>query len=482
MPELLSPAGNWDSFIGVMNAGADAVYLGGDKFNARAYADNFTTKQLVEALQLAHLHGKKIYLTLNTLIKEREFGELYDYIAPLYEAGLDGIIIQDFGVLSFCKKFFPEMELHASTQMTVTGSEGVRFLQEQGVCRVVPARELSLEELIRIKKDTGVALETFIHGAICYCYSGQCLFSSFLGGRSGNRGRCAQPCRLPYTVKGREGYPLSLKDMCTIELLPKLMDAGIDSFKIEGRMKKPAYAAGVTAIYRKYIDRYLADPDPAHYQVEKKDLDLLSGLYIRSERSEGYYERRNGKEMITLDQPGYVGTDEALAQRITNEYVRELPGLPIDMEVLLTVGEPAQVKIRLEQAGELQECRITGNTVQAAQNRPATEADIRKQFAKLGNTPYILGNFICNIKGAVFVPVGELNALRREAVEALQQKTGVLWKRTLPETLIEEKKADKSQTKQSKSLSVSVVSLEQLASICPTGKALGVCIPGLYSG
>mgnify|MGYP000010887733 FL=1 len=470
MPELLSPAGNWDSFIGVMNAGADAVYLGGDKFNARAYADNFTTKQLVEALQLAHLHGKKIYLTLNTLIKEREFGELYDYIAPLYEAGLDGIIIQDFGVLSFCKKFFPEMELHASTQMTVTGSEGVRFLQEQGVCRVVPARELSLEELIRIKKDTGVALETFIHGAICYCYSGQCLFSSFLGGRSGNRGRCAQPCRLPYTVKGREGYPLSLKDMCTIKLLPKLMDAGIDSFKIEGRMKKPAYAAGVTAIYRKYIDRYLADPNPAHYQVEKKDLDLLSGLYIRSERSEGYYERRNGKEMITLDQPGYVGTDEALAQRITNEYVRELPGLPIDMEVLLTVGEPAQVKIRLEQAGELQECRITGNTVQAAQNRPATEADIRKQFAKLGNTPYILGNFICNIKGAVFVPVGELNALRREAVEALQQKTGALWKRTLPETLIEEKEADKSQTKQSKSLSVSVVSLEQLQAFAQQAK------------
>lgn len=470
MPELLSPAGNWDSFIGVMNAGADAVYLGGDKFNARAYADNFTTKQLVEALQLAHLHGKKIYLTLNTLIKEREFGELYDYIAPLYEAGLDGIIIQDFGVLSFCKKFFPEMELHASTQMTVTGSEGVRFLQEQGVCRVVPARELSLEELVRIKKDTGVALETFIHGAICYCYSGQCLFSSFLGGRSGNRGRCAQPCRLPYTVKGREGYPLSLKDMCTIELLPKLMDAGIDSFKIEGRMKKPAYAAGVTSIYRKYIDRYLADPNPAHYQVEKKDLALLSGLYIRSERSEGYYERRNGKEMITLGQPGYVGTDEALAQRMTNEYVRELPGLPIDMEVHLTVGEPAQVKISLEQAGELQECRITGNIVQAAQNRPATETDIRKQFAKLGNTPYTLGNFICNIKGAVFVPVGELNALRREAVEALQQKTGALWKRTLPETHIEEKEAAKSQTKRSKSLSVSVVSLEQLQALAQQAK------------
>lgn len=465
MPELLSPAGNWDSFIGVMNAGADAIYLGGDKFNARAYADNFTAEQLVEALQLAHLHGKKIYLTLNTLIKEREFGELYDYIAPLYEAGLDGMIIQDFGVLSFCRKYFPGMELHASTQMTVTGSEGVRFLQEQGVCRVVPARELSLEELIRMKRETGVELETFIHGAICYCYSGQCLFSSFLGGRSGNRGRCAQPCRLPYTVKGKEGYPLSLKDMCTIELLPRLIDAGIDSFKIEGRMKKPAYAAGVTAIYRKYMDRYLADPDPAHYRVEQKDLELLSKLYIRSERSQGYYERRNGREMITLDKPGYVGTDEALAQRITEEYVRELPGLPIEMEVELTVGQPAQVTVREQQQGKVQECVITGKTVQAAQNRPAAEADIRKQFAKLGNTPFVLENFSCNMKGEIFVPVGELNALRREAVEALQQSLWKSWKRTLPEVAAEEQEEVISQRKPSKNLSISVVSSGQLQAL-----------------
>lgn len=477
MPELLSPAGNWDSFIGVLNAGADAVYLGGDKFNARAYADNFTTEQLVEALQLAHLREKKIYLTLNTLIKEREFGELYDYMAPLYEAGLDGIIVQDFGVLSFCRKQFPGMELHASTQMTVTGSEGVRFLQEQGVCRVVPARELSLEELVCMKKDTGVALETFIHGAICYCYSGQCLFSSLLGGRSGNRGRCAQPCRLPYSVKGKEGYPLSLKDMCTIELLPKLIDAGIDSFKIEGRMKKPAYAAGVTAIYRKYIDRYLADPEPFRYRVERKDLEQLSKLYIRSERSEGYYERRNGRDMITLDKPGYGGTDEALAEQITARYVKEPEKLPVDMEVDFFVGQPAQVKIRLAQpeidkihgdnGGAEQECVITGQPVQAAQNRPATEADLRKQFAKLGNTPFALRDFQCHITGEVFAPVGELNALRREAVETLQRKLSAPWVRTLPDsgTDREETGSRKTVFQRERSLTVSVVSFRQLQAL-----------------
>ena len=230
-------------------------------------------------------------------------------------------------------------------------------------------------------------------------------------------------------------------------------------------MKKPAYAAGVTAIYRKYMDRYLADPDPVHYQVEQKDLEILSKLYIRSERSQGYYERRNGREMITLDKPGYVGTDEALAQHITEEYVRELPRLPIEMEVELTVGQPAQVTIREQQQGKVQECVITGKTVQAAQNRPAAEADIQKQFAKLGNTSFVLANFSCNMKGEVFVPVGELNALRREAVEALQQNLWKSWKRTVPEVAAEEQEEVISQRKPSKNLSISIVSSGQLQAL-----------------
>ena len=232
--ELLAPAGNYDALLGAVNAGADAVYLGGEQYGARAYADNFSRDEIISGIRLAHIYHKKIYLTINTLVKERELEGLYDFLLPFYEAGLDGVIIQDLGVLAYVRRYFPGLELHASTQMTLTGSEGVSFLKEYGVSRVVPARELSLEEIKNLK-ETGVEVEIFIHGAMCYCYSGQCLFSSILGGRSGNRGRCAQPCRLPYEINGgKECFPLSMRDMCTIDLLPELIESGVDSFKIEG--------------------------------------------------------------------------------------------------------------------------------------------------------------------------------------------------------------------------------------------------------
>ena len=301
--ELLSPAGNFDALKGAINAGADAVYLGGKSYGARAYADNFTADEICEGIHYAHVFGRKIYLTVNTLIKEKELDDLYHFMLPFYEKGLDGVIVQDMGVLRFLRHYFPGLLLHASTQMTITGPEGAALLKEEGISRIVPARELSLDELISLKQRTGVEIEAFIHGAMCYCYSGQCLFSSLLGGRSGNRGRCAQPCRLPYQVQaksprghalktslvqseGQSCYPLSMKDMCTIDLLPKLIEAGIDSFKIEGRMKDPAYAAGVTAVYRKYIDRYYQVKE--NFQVSKEDQKLLASLYIRSETEDGY--------------------------------------------------------------------------------------------------------------------------------------------------------------------------------------------------
>ena len=264
--ELLAPAGNYESFLGAICAGADAVYLGGEKFGARAYADNFSEEEICRAVSYAHVFGRKVYLTVNTLMKESELEELIPYLEPFYLAGLDGVIVQDIGALLAIKEAFPGLELHASTQMSITGSYGAGMLKELGVVRVVPARELSLSEIESLGRETGLEIEAFIHGAMCYCYSGQCLFSSILGGRSGNRGRCAQPCRLPYRIggdgkPGTEQYPLSLKDMCTISFLPKLIEAGISSFKIEGRMKKPEYAAGVTAIYRKYIDLYYEKGD-----------------------------------------------------------------------------------------------------------------------------------------------------------------------------------------------------------------------------
>lgn len=287
--ELLAPAGDFACFQAAMNAGADAVYLGGDKFGARAYAHNFSEEEIIEALRIAHLFQKKIYLTVNTLIKEKEIADLIPYLTPLYEAGLDGVIVQDIGALMMMREHFPGLELHASTQMTITGVYGAEFLKQLGVCRVVPARELSLDEIRDIKDKTGLAIETFIHGAMCYAYSGQCLFSSILGGRSGNRGRCAGPCRLPYTdEQGHVIYPLSLKDMYTLPIIPKLIQAGIDSFKIEGRMKSPEYVAGVTAMYRKYIDAYLQNPDKP-YHVSPKDEAVLRGLYIRTDICQGYY-------------------------------------------------------------------------------------------------------------------------------------------------------------------------------------------------
>ena len=233
--EILSPAGSYESMKAAIAAGADAVYIGGNRFGARAYADNLTEEQLLEAIDYVHLHGRKIYLTVNTLLKEKELREsFYEYLRPYYERGLDAVIVQDIGVLQFVKEHFPDLPIHASTQMTITNALGARFLEEQGVERVVTARELQLEEIKDIREKTDVEIESFVHGALCYCYSGQCLYSSMLGGRSGNRGQCAQPCRLPYKVNGSKesSYVLSLKDICTLEYIPELVEAGIDSFKI----------------------------------------------------------------------------------------------------------------------------------------------------------------------------------------------------------------------------------------------------------
>lgn len=420
--ELLAPAGNYEAFLGAVNAGADAVYLGGERFGARAYADNFKAEEILRALHVAHFYGKKIYLTVNTLLKERELAMLFEYLSPFYEAGLDGVIVQDLGALRYMREHFPGLSLHASTQMTVTGTRGASLLKEAGVSRIVPARELSLQEVQKIRKEAGVEVECFIHGAMCYCYSGQCLFSSILGGRSGNRGRCAQPCRLPYEIwEGRkrltaEGYPLSLKDMCTLEYLPSLIGAGIDSFKIEGRMKRPEYAAGVTAVYRKYIDRYYEDS--ACYQVEETDLNRLKSLYIRSEIQTGYYERHNGKEMITLKKPGYEGSDEALLREIREDYIREPEKMPVRLQVRVAVGEPLRVKIMQDAAVCFTE--VTGEIVQPAQNAPLAQEDIRKHLSKTGESLLRVTTCEVAIEGEGFVPVRALNELRRKAVAAFE--------------------------------------------------------------
>lgn len=419
--ELLAPAGNYDSFIGAINAGADAVYVGGDKFSARAYAENFNTDTLCACIKYAHLFGRRVYLTLNTLIKENEFSDIYEYVEPFYMAGLDGVIIQDFGVLKYLKEHFPGMELHASTQMAVTGTEFVRLCKDLGISRVVPARELSLAELKAIR-DAGIEVECFIHGAMCYCYSGMCLMSSILGGRSGNRGKCAQPCRLPYQVSVEDNtckdvYTLSLKDMCTIEHIPALIKAGMDSFKIEGRMKRSEYAAGVTALYRKYIDLYYAQPDMP-FKISTKDKAILEHLYMRSELHDGYLFKHNSKDMVTHNAPSYSGLDEDILNNIRNQYLGYTRKLPVSMYAYFAVGEECSITAYTDSGISV---TVSGPVVEAANKAPATEESVSKQLTRLGNTHFSLKDIDISIVGEAFLPNGMLNSLRRDVLEKLEE-------------------------------------------------------------
>ena len=502
LPELLAPAGSRKAFLGAVKAGADAVYLGGEKFGARAYAENFTREDIIESVRAAHLLGKKVYLTLNVLTKESELEDTVSFAEELYEQGLDGAIVQDIGVLAKLHARCPGLALHASTQMSVTGPESVRFLKKLGVKRVVPARELSLKEIRILKEEEPIEVESFIHGAMCYAYSGRCLMSSFLGGRSGNRGRCAGTCRLPYRIldssgqnmplikeagsgsarnmpsqkgkgsknadrsippqkgKGQNGagrsiplsagkapqstartvrdltYPLSMRDMCVLEILPDLIDAGIDSFKIEGRMKSPHYAAGVSALYRKYIDRYVewdAAGRKTPWKVEAEDMRRLRSLYLRTDLSTGYYYKRNGRDLLTITEPGYAGTDDDLLTEIEQKYLKDLPKREITGKAVFVPGEPARFTVyaaglpesggpvRNDLPGSVQ-AEVTGEIVQAAQKRPMEADEIEKRLRKTGDAFFTFTDLEVEVSGGVFLPVASLNALRRDALEALEEK------------------------------------------------------------
>lgn len=428
--ELLAPAGNYESFLGAIHAGADAVFLGGVKFGARAFADNFDEDTLKRAIYYAHLFDRKVYLTLNTLMKQAELEEVEEFFTPFYLAGLDGVIVQDLGLLQYLKERFPLMELHISTQMAITGPYAVRLLKEAGACRVVPARELSLEEM-KLLKQEGLEIETFIHGAMCYSYSGQCFFSSVLGGRSGNRGKCAQSCRLPYKVtldgkkeekskKGKgtkEEYPLSLKDMCSIDLIPQLIEAGIDSFKIEGRMKRPEYAAGVTAIYRKYIDQAYKNK-LKYISIEPEDREILTSLYIRSELQDGYYHRHNGKEMVTLEKPSYSGMKEEVAQKIYDTYIKRSKKAGISGSVFLKKGSPAILQLEFKN----HYITVEEGMVEEAAKRPMEKSEIEKQLKKTGNTDFEFLRLEIDMDDAIFLPIKTLNELRRKALEQLESE------------------------------------------------------------
>lgn len=401
--ELLAPAGNLEIFKGVIESGADAVYVGGSMFGARAYANNFTEEELLEAIDFAHLRGVKVYLTVNTLIKNSEFSKLYDYLLPYYKRGLDAVIVQDIGVVKAIHEYFPSMEIHTSTQMTVTGADGVRFLSQFGVTRVVMAREVSLAEMKRIHEETGMELEAFVHGALCYSYSGQCLFSSILGGRSGNRGRCAQPCRLPYTVEGKKDeYILSPKDMCGIKALDKLHDAGVYSLKIEGRMKQLEYACGVVKYYRSYID--------SMNPVTDADYDRIKALGNRCGFTDRYYFDHNGSDMVTYVKPNFVSNAE--------EPSPEKRKLSIEGELVLREGEPGSLTVK---RGDVT-YKASIEPVSAALKAPLDKKAAIDRINKTGDTDFEFSHIKAQIGENVFVPNGALNKLRRDAISGLCDK------------------------------------------------------------
>lgn len=416
--EILAPAGSYESLCAALEAGADAIYAGGMRFGARAYAGNLDEEQYLRAIDEVHLQNKKIYMTVNTLLKDQEMKELYKYLLPYYRQGLDAVIVQDPGVFSFIREVFPDLPVHISTQMTVTGVYGAQFWGDKGAERIVPAREISLEEVRKIKQATGLEMECFVHGAMCYCYSGQCLMSSMIGGRSGNRGQCAQPCRLPYSIDGKKPQDLmSLKDLCTIESLPDLIEAGIDSFKIEGRMKQPEYVYTVVRMYRKYVDLYLEKGKKGFY-VDPDDLKILEGAYRRRGYMKGYYNCENGRQMLSLKRP----KEEQAEMKINFSKKQE------KINGVFTLSEGSRAKITL--SCKNMEVVCEGALVQKALNQPLDAQRIEKQMRKTGETPFVFDDLKIITEGSIFLPMQAINELRRESLHLLEEKILESYRRT----------------------------------------------------
>lgn len=398
--EILAPAGSREAMEAAIEAGCDALYIGGSSFGARAYADNLSEAELLEAIDDVHLHGKSLYLTVNTLLKERELqGQLYRYIERFYEQGLDAAIVQDMGVLRFLHTHFPDLPLHASTQMTITSADALTVLKGSGVTRIVTSRELTLAEIKELRSQTELQIESFVHGALCYCYSGQCLFASMSGGRSGNRGRCTQPCRMEYQVWQENGtrldvppYVLSPKDICTLDHIPELIEAGIDSFKIEGRMKRPEYAALTTALYRKWTDRYLALGAEGYQEYQRQnpeempeDIRKLADLYNRGGFSGGYYHQRNGTSMMSMERPNHYGVKAVSVEAVEKHTMKLRALLPLAAQDVLEIRRNGKTEYEFTLKSAIESGTIfSANFLPGSRIRPGMTGYRTKNAALLG--------------------------------------------------------------------------------------------------
>lgn len=405
LPELLSPAGSFEALRAAIDGGADAIYMGGASFNARINAKNFGTDEMREAITLAHSYGVKLYQTVNTMVFDKETDDLLRAAEESARAGIDAFIVSDLGAAGLLRSYLPEVPLHASTQMSIHSTLGAKELEKHGFERVVPARELSREDIISLVKGTSLEVEIFIHGALCVSHSGQCLFSSLVGGRSGNRGLCAQPCRLPYACEGQrigDRYPLSLKDLSLAEHIGEIIDSGVASLKIEGRMKSPEYVRGVTSIWRELLD--------GGKDASKAEMQKLADFFSRGGFTDSYYKKTVGRGML-----GVRSEEDKQASREVEKFNKITRKAPIDMAVYLAQGEPIRLTLKKGDTS----VTVTGEVAQKAINAPLGEESLRKNLSKLGDTPFTLGNLECEIKGEAILPMSAINALRREGAEAL---------------------------------------------------------------
>ena len=483
--ELLAPAGGMKQLIAAVENGADAVYMGGHSFNARINADNFTAEEMKQGIEYAHIRNVKVYITVNTLFKDEELEAGLEYAGQLYEMGADALIIQDLGFGSIVRAALPDFPLHLSTQASIYNVRGIKKAAELGYERVVPARELSLEE-IRQATATGTDIEIFVHGAMCFCYSGQCQMSRTIGGRSGNRGLCAQPCRLAYSLDGREGYHLSPKDMCTVDRLGEFAEAGVSSFKVEGRMKSAEYVAQVTSVYRKYLNMYY---ETGGIAVDEADRRALEQIFNRGGFTQGYLDKNPGRDFLSGDIPKHRGVyigrvlekNGQIVRIKTNEDISNGDGIEIHDKnitgnIVTYIKEAGRGKLdigdfkgyvsrgadvyRTSSSVQLKALRktfeegryikkapvrftftaeygsypklvaedgdfkaeITGDAVcEKAVNRPLDEETVRKQLGKTGNTPFEASEIQCSIDSGISVPVSVINAMRRQALKALEE-------------------------------------------------------------
>ncbi len=429
--EILSPAGDFDSLIAAVQNGADAVYVGGNDFSARKSAKNFDDEELKRAINYCHLRDVKLYVACNTLIKEQELSDAFRFLEKIYKNGADAVIVQDLGLSSLINKYLPEMPLHISTQMTVTSTDGVNVLaKEFGAKRVVLSRELSFDEIAKIKKNTKTELEVFCHGALCMSYSGQCLFSSIIGARSGNRGACAQPCRLSYSLC-EESRPvtkdmplLSLKDLCLAEEVQKLKAIGVDSLKIEGRMKSPEYVAAATKVYS----------EAAKNGADKKEIEKMLSLFSRAGSSKGYFYGRTFDKMMSYSSGGKISADRETKKEVKSTYSGENKLTPIDMFFKGEIGKNMTLTVC---TGNGISVTAEGEKMVMPENRATEKERIESQLKKLGGTPFEAG-FTEVITDGGAVSIKEINNLRRTAIEKLEKEICSLYLRE-PKKIVYEK-------------------------------------------